>query len=111
MNMKSLLHPKEKDPSTEVIEEPSISALDQNETGENQQFDSNTKSDHIDEYILSSEYDDIWKNPESFQPENFSAHLHRTHKCQDLIWAILFWINFLVSFILFLMSKPWSSSA
>lgn len=55
------------------------------------------------------ELDHLWATKEAYEAQNFSNNFNSKRKWNDLFWNILFWINFIVSFVLFMLAKPWKT--
>ncbi|OHS92764.1 hypothetical protein TRFO_12320 [Tritrichomonas foetus] len=55
-------------------------------------------------------YDHFWKDKEAFDVENFASSYGSKRKWTDLVWTIIFWINFAVTIVLFFLSKPWEAN-
>lgn len=64
-----------------------------------------------DEDRPSPEYDKLWKDQASFEVENFASNYGLKRKWTDVVWTVIFWINFIISVVLFFLSKPWESSS
>ena len=47
-----------------------------------------------------SEYSRFWDSPDEFLPEKFIANKEANQKCNDLVWVVLFFINFAATIIL-----------
>ena len=45
----------------------------------------------------NSQYSHYWNTPQSFEPQTFSQNTHTERKCHDMVWAVLFWINLIVT--------------
>jgi hypothetical protein len=44
----------------------------------------------------TSEYSHMWANQDAFKPETFSHNARVENKWNDCLWAVIFWINFLI---------------
>lgn len=64
-----------------------------------------------DEDRPSPEYDALWKNQAAFEVENFASNYGLKRKWTDIVWAVIYWINFIISVVLFFLSKPWAASS
>ncbi|OHT14666.1 XYPPX repeat family protein [Tritrichomonas foetus] len=51
-----------------------------------------------------TEYSQYWSSPECFEPQKFSENTKIETKCNDICWAIFFWINFAatIGFLIYL---------
>ena len=47
--------------------------------------------------VDNSQYSQYWSSPQSFEPQTFSQNTQTSKGCRDMIWAILFWINFIIT--------------
>jgi len=58
-----------------------------------------------------TDYSSYWATPDSFQPQTFSQNTRSESKWNDFGWNIAFWINFLITLVLFayLSTKPINS--
>lgn len=59
----------------------------------------------------SPEYDKLWKDKAAFEVENFASNYGLKRKWTDIVWMIIFWINFIITVVLFFLSKPWSAAS
>ena len=64
-----------------------------------------------DEDRPSPEYDSLWKDQAAFEVENFASNYGLKRKWTDIVWTIIFWINFIISVALFFASKPWEAAS
>ena len=51
--------------------------------------------------VQQTDYSNYWASPDSFAPQTFSKNTQAQHKWNDLCWNFSFWINFLITLILF----------
>ncbi|KAH0785421.1 XYPPX repeat family protein [Histomonas meleagridis] len=56
-------------------------------------------------------YDYLWKNQEAFVEANFAQNFGSKRKWNNVFWTVLFWINLIISAVLFFMGKPWASES
>ncbi|OHS96208.1 hypothetical protein TRFO_10155 [Tritrichomonas foetus] len=75
--------------------------LDQNEPEEEEEIPENEKND--------PKYDHLWKDKEAFDVENFASNYGAKRKWVDIVWTVIFWINFIISAVLFFLAKPWEN--
>ncbi|OHS99909.1 XYPPX repeat family protein [Tritrichomonas foetus] len=48
-----------------------------------------------------TKYSKHWENVSSFEPETFAQNTKEQKTCNDMCWAICFWINFLIFVLVF----------
>lgn len=97
--------PASPDDEEEELEEQEEKAKDPEE--ELGTLDPNEKIEIAPEDATKPEYDHLWQSEVAFQEKNFAENFAAPRKCVDIVWTIIFYINFIVSLVLLILAKPW----
>ena len=74
----------------------------------NQNFPNNDDDD-VDFGETSPEFAYLWDDPAAFKEETFYKNFTASRKWTDIQWTIIFWINFIITVVLFILADPSST--